>query len=329
MKNFTFILLFAFILQVTAQNSHDAAISVLNIPTDLCDATITPTLRITNAGSTALTSATITHQLDTDTPVVINWTGNLAMDAFEDIPLAFAVSGAGAHSFAASVANPNGNVDEDPSNDANTQNFSIPDSFQVTTIRVIITPDRYGSETTWQLTDSTGALVGDGGPYGTTGTNATQPDEITDVPITILDECYTFIIRDSYGDGICCAYGAGDYRLEDVAGNILINGNGDFGADASHLFRVSADVLSVSENALASNLRIYPNPSASDFTLNINNYTNLSYKVYTFAGQLIKDGSFSNGINTLSMKNEASGLYFITIRDNESNTSITRKLMKQ
>ena len=140
------------------------------------------------------------------------------MNAFEDIPLtAIAVSGAGTHSFTASVANPNGNVDESPSNDANTQNFSIPDSFEVTTIRVIITPDRYGSETTWQLTNSTGALVGDGGPYQTTGTNATQPDVITDVPITILDECYTFIIRDSYGDGICCAYGAGDYRLEDVS----------------------------------------------------------------------------------------------------------------
>ena len=330
MKNFTFILLFAFILQVTAQNSHDAAISVLNIPTDLCDATITPTLRITNAGSTALTSATITHQLDTDTPVVINWTGNLAMDAFEEIPLtAIAVSGAGAHSFTASVANPNGNVDESPSNDVNTWNFNIPDSFEVTTIRVIITPDRYGSETTWQLLDSTEALIADGGPYQITGTNAAQPDEITDVPITLLDECYTFIIRDEYADGICCAYGDGDYRLEDIEGNILIDGNGDFGADASHLFKVSSDVLSVSENALASNLRIYPNPSASDFTLNINNYTNLSYKVYTFAGQLIKDGSFSNGINTLSMKNEASGLYFITIRDNESNTSITRKLMKQ
>ena len=228
----------------TQISSFDAAISVLNIPTDLCDATITPTLRITNAGSTTLTSATITYQLDTDTPVVINWTGNLAMNAFEDIPLtAIAVSGDGTHSFTASVANPNGNVDESPSNDANTQNFIIPDSFEVTTIRVIITPDRYGNETTWQLFDSTGALAGDGGPYQTTGTNATQPDVITDVPITILDECYTFIIRDSYGDGICCAYGAGDYRLEDVEGNILIDGNGDFGDDASHLFRVTASCL--------------------------------------------------------------------------------------
>ena len=86
---------------------------------------------------------------------------------------------------------------------------------------------------------------------------------------------------------------------------------------------------SASENGLASNLRIYPNPSASDFTFNINNYTNLSYKVYNFAGKLIKNGSFSNGINTLSMKNEANGLYLIIIRDNESKTSITKKFMKQ
>jgi len=170
--------------------NFDAAISILNVPTDLCDATITPTIRIRNAGSTQLTSATITHQLDTDTPVVINWTGSLAMDAFEDIPLtAMPVTGVGAHSFTASVANPNGNADESPTNDSNTKNFSIPVDFETATIRVIITPDRYGAETTWTLASSDGTVVGSGGPYTTTGTNATQPDEIADVTITVFNDC--------------------------------------------------------------------------------------------------------------------------------------------
>ncbi|MBC8755913.1 T9SS type A sorting domain-containing protein [Kordia sp. YSTF-M3] len=308
---------------------YDAAISILNIPTDLCDATITPTLRIRNAGNLQLTSATIMHQLDSNTAVTINWTGSLSTDQFEDIPLsAIAVSGQGAHSFVATVANPNGNVDQSPSNDSNTKNFTIPDSFATTTIRVIITPDRYGGETTWQLANSAGTVVGSGGPYTTTGTNGTQPDEIQDITITAFDDCYTFTINDSYGDGICCLYGAGTYRLEDGASNILVTGNGDFGATASDLFKITDPSLSVSESLLGSNLRIYPNPSAADFTVAVSNFTNVAYEISSITGQRIQAGSFSNGNNTLSMRSEAAGMYFIRITDLDSNISVTKKIVK-
>lgn len=307
---------------------YDAAITVLNIPTDLCDGTITPTLRIRNAGNTTLTSATISHQLDTNTAVNINWTGSLANDEFEDIPLtAIPVSGVGSHSFTATVSNPNGNADQSPSNDTNVRLFSVPVSYEATTVRVIITPDRYGAETTWQLTNSTGTVIGSGGPYTTTGTNGTQPDEITDVTITVFDECYTFTLNDSYGDGICCQYGAGTYRLEDQDNNILVNGDGDFGSSVSNLFKV-IEPLSVSEEALASNLRIYPNPSANDFTISVNKFSSLSYEISSITGQKIQSGTFANGTNTLSMQREAAGLYFIKILDTETNVSITKKIIK-
>eukprot|EP00600_Ochromonadales_sp_CCMP1393_P014288 CAMPEP_0175012386 /NCGR_PEP_ID=MMETSP0005-20121125/9279_1 /TAXON_ID=420556 /ORGANISM="Ochromonas sp., Strain CCMP1393" /LENGTH=655 /DNA_ID=CAMNT_0016268615 /DNA_START=339 /DNA_END=2302 /DNA_ORIENTATION=- len=284
---------------------YDAAISVLNIPANVCDGTISPTIRIRNAGTITLTSATITYQLDSGAQTTINWTGSLATDQFEDISLnPIAISGTGAHSFNASVSNPNGNTDQSTSNDTSVSLFSVPDSYEATTIRVIITPDRYGAETTWQLTNSTGTVVGSGGPYITTTTNGTQPDEITDVMITVFDECYTFTLNDSYGDGICCQYGAGTYRLEDQDNNILVNGDGDFGASVSNLFKV-IEPLSVSEEALASNLRIYPNPSASDFTISVNRFSNLSYEISSITGQKIQAGTFVNGTNTLSMQREA------------------------
>jgi len=307
---------------------YDAAISVLNVPTELCDASITPTLRIRNAGNIQLTSATIMYQLDSNAAVTINWTGSLATDAFEDIPLsAIVVSGQGAHSFTASVSNPNGNVDQSPSNDANTQNFTVPVNFQTTTVRVIITPDRYGAETTWTLADSGGNVVGSGGPYTTVGSNGTQPDEIQDVTISVFD-CYTFTLNDSYGDGICCLYGAGTYRLEDGASNIIVNGNGSFGGSVTDLFKISDPALRVDENVLASNLRIYPNPSAADFTVSVSNFTDVTYEISSITGQRIQAGAFNEGTNTLSMKNEAAGMYFIRITDVESNISVTKKIVK-
>ena len=308
----------------------DAAISVLNIPTDLCSLTITPTLRITNAGSTQLTSATITHQLDTDTPVVINWTGSLAMDAFEDIPLtALAVSGAGGHLFTASVANPNGETDESPTNDSNTQNFTRPVSFATSTIKVIVTPDRYGGETTWRLTNSTGTVIGSGGPYTTLDTNGTQPDEIVDVTIPVFDECYTFTLNDSYGDGICCLYGNGTYRLEDGVANILVNGSGDFGGTISNLFNVTDPTLNVDNNELVESIKIYPNPFSSEFTVNINDSSsNLIYEITNMIGQKISNGSLQIGSNLISMDNQAAGFYFIKISNNDTNESTVKKMIK-
>ncbi|MFK7746763.1 MAG: T9SS type A sorting domain-containing protein [Kordia sp.] len=306
----------------------DAAISVTNVPDNLCEDTVTPTLRIRNAGNNQLTSATIMHQLDSDTPVTINWTGSLAIDQFEDIVLTpIAVTGEGAHSFTATVSNPNGTTDESASNDTNVKNFSVPPGFEIMTVSVIITPDSYGDETTWTLEDSNGTVVGSGGPYVTTGTNGTQPDEITDIPITLLNECYTFTLNDSFGDGICCQYGAGTYRLEDGNGNIIVNGDGSFTTSVANIFKIT-EPLSVGENALASSLRIYPNPSAADFTVDVRNYANVTYEISSVTGQRIQSGSFNEGNNTLSMRSEAAGLYFIKITDLESNLTVTKKIIR-
>jgi lysyl endopeptidase len=305
----------------------DAAITTLNIPANLCEQSITPTLRITNAGNTTLTSTTITYQLDSGMENTINWTGSLTTDETEDIVLgAITVSGEGVHSFTASVSNPNGNVDENEPNDANATNFDIPVGYETSVIRVIITPDRYGIETTWNITSSDDTVVGNGGPYTTAATNGTQPDEITNVTLPTLNDCYTFTINDSYGDGICCVYGAGTFRLEDDNNTVLFNGSGDFDDASSHLFK-AVDQLSLEDNMLEQNIRIYPNPFSTDFNVNING-SDLSYELINVVGQKIGNGILYNGLNTISMKNQATGLYFVKINNNETNESILKKIIK-
>jgi hypothetical protein len=309
--------------------NNDAAINIQNIPSQVCDESITPTLTITNAGSDALTSATINYQLDSGTSTTINWTGNLAMGATEDISLtAIPVSGDGNHTISATISNPNGNTDQSPSNDNNSLTFSVPPTFMTASVKVTIVPDRYGGETTWTLVDGNNVVVGSGGPYTSTGTNTAQPPEVSTITITDFEQCYTFTILDSYGDGICCQYGAGSYLLEDENDNVIKNGNGNFGASDSSVFKIS-NTLSAGEHTLLDEIKIYPNPSENDFTINISDFSNLSYKIYSITGQWIKEGNFTKGINTLSMKNEATGVYFITIMDNQTNITTIKKLMKQ
>ena len=93
---------------------------------------------------------------------------------------------------------------------------------ELSAITVNITPDLYGSETTWDIKDESGATIATGGPY--TDNNRTA----ISIDLCIPADCYVFTIYDAFGDGICCDWGNGEYSVNDAAGNALISG-GQFG----------------------------------------------------------------------------------------------------
>jgi len=90
-------------------------------------------------------------------------------------------------------------------------------------VTMVLNFDNYASETSWDLRNLNGAVVASGSGYtfGQNGTSLTQT-------FCLPTGCYTFNIYDSYGDGICCLYGQGDYTLTDASGAILASG-GSFG----------------------------------------------------------------------------------------------------
>lgn len=64
---------------------------------------------------------------------------------------------------------------------------------------IVINPDNYPNEISWELIDPFGNVVANGGSVGSS--------------VCIGGGCYVFTIYDSYGDGICCGYGIGSYEL--------------------------------------------------------------------------------------------------------------------
>lgn len=82
-----------------------------------------------------------------------------------------------------------------------------------------ITVDNYPSETTWQITDENDVVLASGGPYSGLASGTVLTEDVC-----LPEDCYTFTVFDSFGDGICCAYGAGSYTLSDDDGNILASG---------------------------------------------------------------------------------------------------------
>lgn len=89
-------------------------------------------------------------------------------------------------------------------------------------ITVDLTTDNYPRETTWTLSTCDGVEV-DAGSY------TERRTEHTDSICVPKNVAYRFQINDSYGDGICCSYGQGNYQIR-VDGIQVVSAVGDFGS---------------------------------------------------------------------------------------------------
>lgn len=110
----------------TTSNALDASISGIISPGGTgCTTSITPIVTLNNLGSNTLTSVTINYDIDGSTNTMYSWTGSLAPFDKVDVTLPSITASTGSHTFNCSTSNPNGGADQDPSNDANLQAFTI------------------------------------------------------------------------------------------------------------------------------------------------------------------------------------------------------------
>jgi len=93
-----------------------------------------------------------------------------------------------------------------------------------------LTTDNYGSETHWDIQDSNNGVVTVGEGYASKETFVEKR--------CLEDGVYTFTIYDTYGDGMCCSYGTGSYKVT-YDGAVLGEG-GEFQQSESVELRSSA-----------------------------------------------------------------------------------------
>lgn len=99
-------------------------------------------------------------------------------------------------------------------------------------VTVDVTTDQYPGETSWSIEDEDGNVVAASPAFGSAGT------DFSDTVSGLASGCYTFTIFDSYGDGICCAYGNGSYSISCSNGTVIKSG-GDFGSEDSVFFCIN------------------------------------------------------------------------------------------
>ena len=294
--------------------SNDA--TLLSIEDNLngnCGETASPVIVIQNSGTDAINSLSVEYSINNGSSETYSWSGSLGSLQSTSIELpSISYSPSDTNSVNIILSG-----DENNENNSDVFYFDQSNSYETSTVTLDLVTDNYGSETTWEFTDSSGNIVAQGGGYSNNNTSSSE------IEIPSTDECYTFTINDSYGDGICCQYGTGSYSITDDSGNVIVSG-GEFSSTESNTFRVGG---SLGLNSfMDENLKIFPNPSNGVFTIKTT-LTNSSYKVHNLIGQTIKSGFINNGTNSIDIRNSIDGIYFITI-ESKNGEKIGYKLIK-
>lgn len=236
---------------------------------------VQPSFSLINLGSSALTSATVTLQWNNGQEQIRQWTGDLplygeTLISFDSLPLD------GAGMLKTTLTEVNGmSGDDDFSNNVYNDPFTDAAVFSNQQIILKIRTDDYGAETYWELRDEQGTILFYGGNSnvgplggGTYGNTLPGPGSYgSNVLITKTlnlpgDGCYSLLFVDAYGDGMCCDYGNGYYKLYN--GNnpaVPIMSGGEFRASEERGFEVKTTTAASDLTLSESGVRLFPNPA--------------------------------------------------------------------
>ncbi|MDR1005600.1 MAG: Omp28-related outer membrane protein [Bacteroidales bacterium] len=308
------------------------AVSINSMSLTSCNDAASPTLIVTNEGSNAITSLTISY---TGSENPVEWTGNIAPLATGTIHLAPVIVPLNQNTtINVNITAVNGTTLATPVSTSGTITATAPQQGQFSAT-LYLKPDAFGTETTWFLYNTAGELIQQGGPYEDITTAADTSNIPTkEIPLNgiVADGCYTFEILDAYGDGINNGYGSGNYSIKDANGTILASSNGKYGAGESKTFTISGLVGLENVSGSIYQTLLYPNPAMNSTTLEIsasegsmatiNVVDMLGRDVIVLGNKALKAGNNHIEINTSALNN---GVYFVRVAT--ANGTATKKLI--
>ena len=185
---------------------------------------------------------------------------------------------------------------------------------------MILNVDFYPEENSWELINNeTGVVVMEDNLISTT--TSYELDICVDYA-----SCYTLNYYDSFGDGICCFGGDGNFSIIASDGTVLVANDGDFGSEANEVFCPN-DLISSIEEIVNGDIKVFPNPTNGSFVIEIDDALyindNLSLEVYNSIGVIVTKGEFVKYSNNqqalISLDNSPAGNYFVRCYNNDFN----------
>ena len=311
---------------VNQQYALDAAVLDMEQLSTYCPgpASESVSFRMRNNGASTITSAAIEYSVNGGAPSTYNWTGSLAYGQVTTVNLPtvnFTVQPT--NSINVNVVSVNGGTPDNlATNNTASTNFNEAASTTSPSVTLRIVLDGYGSEISWTLKNSANVTVAQGGPYTDGGSNAAFP--VPDVNLTLANDCYTFQMNDSYGDGICCAYGSGNFQV--LGGGVQIPGTtgSTFSSSIVRKFTVNSAtaVTEIAENGY----KLYPNPATTEFNVEFASTVNEgSIRIMDIQGREIMQKNINNvDFQSMNIAQLENGFYMVVI--NADGKTKTEKL---
>jgi hypothetical protein len=308
--------------------ANDASTMVVNLNIAPCSNTFIPVIRIVNKGSATLTQASIRYGIDNNNLQTYNWTGNLANNEAQNITLNSLTTTGGNHNFSSTITSANGTTDQNNANNSDTINFDITKNYASNTVTFSLQLDYYGTETTWNLTNSAGTVLYEGGPYTDLPESGPLPDPIDTIFNLAKNDCYTFTIVDTQSDGICCDFGNGSYTISTPTDEIIASG-GAFRETESKSFRIGS--LSTVDIEKLNSVYLYPNPTSNILNVVIENKLNTpeAYTIINTLGQILKSKKIESAEDLqINVSDLSKGIYFLQLSKDLSETTTIRFIKK-
>lgn len=111
---------------------------------------------------------------------------------------------------------------------------AVPVSYEPNILDLSIQLDNTPIQVSWELMDNGGTVLYESPMFAL----GSQPNQLIERPICLAQGCYTFVMKDFGGDGLCCANGNGYYTLTDVNGDTLAFGT-SYGSSDTTTFCVN------------------------------------------------------------------------------------------
>ncbi len=286
-----------------------------------------PVVKITNTGSTNLTSLTITYGLNGGPQSVFTWTGNLKFMESETVTLGTFAWVQTATDFNVTISNPNGGTDQYAYNNSRTTPFTFPPVMP--TIFVIdFRTNLYSNEDSYTLKDEVGNIVW--------SRSNLSPSTTYKDTLILANGCYVFEMIDTGEDGLSwwanTAQGTGYLRFRSgTSPTILKNFGADFGGQVYQQFTVGlTNGLNDYNLTDQSTLSVYPNPSDGHVFMDVNldQRADGVIEVYDVFGKVVYSYEFK-GLTAESVEADLSflnaGLYFVTLKTGDH--LLTKKLI--
>lgn len=297
---------------------------------------VDPTVEIMNLGTSPMTSATIQLSVNGTLTQTKTWTGNLStyqsnVVTFDEITSDIDVN------LAFNITQVNGGTDEVPANNTFTTTLARAATVTQPALTLQIMTDTYGEEVYWEFRGDGGAVIASGGNPDASPGGQTQyqvnPDAgyadnaLATETLTIpANGCFEFYIIDDYGDGVCCQYGNGFWKLLEGT-TILAQGSSDYDEASSSVLAELA--LGAEDLTNVNALEVFPNPVTDQLNIrfNLSESAPLTLTVSNAVGQVVRTVTPANysagehlvGINTSDF---VSGLYLVTLRNNEGSMTV-------